>query len=212
MGLWNDITIKAWNDGNILYAMEQMQTAGAKGPNGCTDGYCFGLAAVWIKKMWQLSNYKYDIDAREYTGTDWLAVSVQKIYDAELAKASDSWPPIRNSFSKAGLKLQTGKSQASFDTINSSGLYNVLENGNEVAYGGNGTYLVGMKGIYGAHAIAICNGGSRWWSLFDGNFGEFRMQGNGRFKTFVHWYLGNGATNYASKYGGAWLTACAGPM
>ena len=40
MGIWNNITNKAWNDSQIIYAMDQMQTAGAKAPAGCTGGYC----------------------------------------------------------------------------------------------------------------------------------------------------------------------------
>ena len=63
MGIWNDVTNKAWDNSQIDYAMDQMQTAGAKAPSGCTDGYCFGLAAVWIKRKWQLRDYPYDAEA-----------------------------------------------------------------------------------------------------------------------------------------------------
>ncbi len=211
MGIWNNITNKAWNDNQIIYAMDQMQTAGAKAPAGCTGGYCFGLAAVWIKRKWQFRDYAYDSAAYEYWDTDWLAVDVQKTYDAELAKATHTWTPIANAYTKAGLKLQYGKSQASSGAIHGSGLYNIIENGEGATKGGNGTYIVGMKGTYGAHAVAIFNGGDRWWSLFDGNFGAFRMQGNNDFKQFLHWYFGSGATNYKAKYGDEWLTACAVP-
>ena len=68
-----------------------------------------------------------------------------------------------------------------------------------------------MKGNYGAHAVAIFTGSDRWWSLFDDNFGCFRMKGNNDFKQFLHWYFGSGATNYKTKYGDEWLTACAVP-
>lgn len=213
MGLWNTVTNKAWNDSQIVYAMDQMTTAGAKAPSGCTGGYCFGLATVWARLKWRLSEYDYDREAYEYHGTDWLAVKVQKEYDTELAKAASTWTPIAKALAKADMKLVYGMSQSSPVSVHGSGLFNVIQNGNKQAgtKGGDGIYIVGVNGAYGAHAFAIFNGGSRWWTLFDGNYGLFSMQGNNEFKRFLVWYIGAQGTKYSSKYGSEWLTACVVP-
>ncbi len=213
MGLWNDITVKAWNANQMVYAMDQMATAGAKAPNGCTAGYCFGLAAVWARLKWRLSEYDYDRNSYEYSGTDWLAVKVQKAYDTELAKASSTWTPVTRALAVADMKLVYGKSQTSPTSVHGSGLFNVLENGDQVAgtKGGNGIYIIGVNGTYGAHAFTILNASDRYWYLFDGNYGLFKMQGNGAFKDFLVWYIGAQGTKYSSKYGAEWMLACAVP-
>lgn len=213
MGLWNTVTNKAWDESKIVYAMDQMMTAGAKAPNGCTGGYCFGLAAVWARRKWRLTEYEYDRGAYEFSGTDWMAVKVQKAYDTELAVATSTWAPITRALAKADMKLIYGKSQTSPTSVHGSGLFNVLQNGDKSAgtKGGDGIYIVGVNGTYGAHAFAIFNAGSRYWFLFDGNYGLVSMQGNGVFKEFLVWYIGAQGTKYSSKYGAEWLTACVVP-
>lgn len=209
MGLWNDITNPAWDLGVVVYAMDQMATAGIK---AAPKGYCFGLATVWVKRRWFWTDYKYNPDTYEYYGTDPLAVDVQKLYDAEIkTNTSDVWDPVRKSFAKAGLKLNNGKSQANGQSISGSGVYNILQNGGPAAEGGNGYYVVGMRGVKGAHGIAISNGGDNWWRLFDGNYGHFAMQGNQEFYNFLIWYISSGATKYVKDYGSGWFTACAEP-
>ena len=48
MALWNRVAVKAWNDKDkdIVYAMDQMTTEGAK---SCPKGYCMGLASIWMR-------------------------------------------------------------------------------------------------------------------------------------------------------------------
>ncbi len=206
MAIWNDINKAARSAGILTFAMNQMNTAGYQQHNGCRGGYCFGLASIWVKLLWSASNYPYDPASREYIGTDWRAVDAQKAFDAELAKATNAFQPLDKGLAKAGLKRLTGRAQDSDGSISCTGLYSILQ-GNGGIEGGDGTYIIGMKGKLGSHAIAINNAASQWWSLFDGNNGHFRMQGNTQFRAFLIWYLGSGATRYLTDYATNWLTA-----
>ncbi|MFT8247150.1 YopT-type cysteine protease domain-containing protein [Roseomonas sp. BN140053] len=221
VSLWNEVTVKAWNDGVLVYAMDQMDTAGARAPNGCPQGYCFGLASVWMRGLWKGEDYPYDAATRECTDTNWNAVQTQKVFDGELARAEqiekatrvegDIWPAVRNGFRRARLKLNNGRSQASKGGVEGTGIYNALQVGTNDTPGGDGVYLVSMRGIYGAHAFAIANLGDEWWRLFDGNYGHFCMKGNKTFKKFLEWYISGGGTSYRFRYGGSWLSANASP-
>ena len=225
MGLWNNVTNKAWNDQDkdVIYAMDQMATAGAKGPNGCPEGYCMGLASIWMRGLWVPKDYPFDANAVEYHGTDWNAVAVQKVYDSEMTSAvarqsqtgiaGDTYVPIRNAFKRAGLNLNHGRSQ--FTTqggIEGTGIYSVI------AQQGDGVFLIALSGPPAkpggpatAHAFAIANLGDQWWRLFDGNYGHFCMKGNTVFKKWLDYYISGSGTSYRFTYSGTWLSACATP-
>lgn len=223
MALWNNVTNKAWKDGRIVYAMDQMTTQGAKAPKGCPEGYCMGLASIWMRGLWVPRDYPFDPKTYEYHGTDWNAVAVQKVFDAEMATAlarqeqtgigGETFVPIRNAFKRAGLKINYGRSQ--FTTkggIEGTGIYSVI------AQQGDGVFLIALSGppavpggLARAHAFAIANLGDQWWRLFDANYGHFVMQGNTVFKTWLDHYISGAGTSYRFTYTGTWLSACATP-
>lgn len=201
-----EILDSARSNGYLLYAMNQMETAGAK---ECVGGYCVGLATVWIRKLWDLTDYPYDPATREYKGTNLLAVDIQKTYNYYAARDEDAFGPVRKGFAKAGLKLNVGRSQWTDYGISSSGLYGILEKGKSANYTADGTWLIGMKekGGTASHAMGILNGASQIWCLFDANYGHFRVQGDDAFYAFLTKYLSSGGTNYINAFSGGWMNA-----
>lgn len=207
MSVWNTLSVQAFFDGHLVYAMDQFLTPGANGPGGLRDGYCFGLAATWIELRTRLSDHPYDQANMVLTNPDARALAVQRVFDTEMRKGN-AFAAMDAGFRMLRLKRAPGRSQHTEDTIAASGLYNVLEEGNSAATdGGNGLYLIGLRSNDASHAIAISNESDRWWRLFDGNYGHFHVQGNAAFKTFLIDYLGKGGTGYLQTYGKGWLTA-----
>ncbi len=66
---WDAVQTEAKTKGNLVYAMDQAQTAvmTEPGPWGeAYGGYCIGLAARWMSLQYQGKDYPYNPGTQEY--------------------------------------------------------------------------------------------------------------------------------------------------
>ena len=66
---WDAVQTDAKTKGNLVYAMDQAQTAvmTEPGPWGeAYGGYCIGLAARWMSLQYQGKDYPYNPGTQEY--------------------------------------------------------------------------------------------------------------------------------------------------
>lgn len=206
-GVWDHVNQAARDVGVLVYAMNQKMTPGF---GAMPDGYCLGLAAVWLSLRARLSDYDYNADTMELWYPGPKPYHVQKAFDEKLASSGgDLWEATRAGIDKARMKPFVGRwQQTDQSSINTTGLYGVIaKRDSGHVRGGDGFYIVGMKDASNhAHAIAIINEPNQGWRLFDANYGHFRMTGDDYFFKFITWYLQGGVTNYLRDYPSGWAT------
>src|SRR4051812_48864037 len=189
---WDAVQTGAKAKGNLVYAMDQAQTAvmTEPGPWGeAYSGYCIGLAARWMSLQYQAKDYPYDASTKEYRGTDWRATIGQ---NTEFATKNTGdvkfWEWAIKPFA---LGLSSGLRRETQDKPSGSVINRTITQ----AYG---CYGITLRREGGAHSIAARHGRDNRFHLFDGNYGHFVAMHADRFKQFLDWYFEQ--TGYKDRY------------
>jgi len=189
---WDAVQTGAKTRGNLVYAMDQAQTAvmTQPGPWGeAFDGYCIGLAARWMSLQYQGSDYPYDPGTKEYGGTDWRATVGQNTeFTTKNTGDVKFWEWAISPFQlrlSDGLRLESpGKPSGAAVNLTVTRAY--------------GCYGITLRRDGGAHSIAARHGRDNRFHLFDGNYGHFAAKYADGFKEFLDWYFDK--TGYKDRY------------
>lgn len=188
---WDSIQLAAKAKGNLIFAIDQAQTAvlTQPGPWGSAfDGYCIGLAASWISLAYQGREFPYDA-GKVCDNPPVDATQAQNLSDASSKPGWADWwgdavEPYRCRLSD-GLRAERGtKPTAAF-------LWSIVS----CAYGCYGVY---MKGDGGAHAIALRHGRDNRIHIFDANYYHAAAKSGDAFKTLLQWHLDQ--SGYSARY------------
>lgn len=188
---WNARQRAALAKGQLVFAMRQSQTPvmTQPGPWGTsTDGYCIGLAAIWISLGYQGKSFPVDA-AKVCDNPPWQSTLSQTLSDTGVATIwTDRWKNAADPFQMTlsdGLRAHRGSNPtAAF-------IHSIVIQ----AYG---CYGVTLERAGGAHAIALRHGRDNRMHLFDANNGHFSVRDHTLLKPFLTWYLTD--TGYDARY------------
>jgi hypothetical protein len=188
---WDNLQLTAKTNGHLVFAMDQAQTPAMTQPGpwgSSTDGYCIGLAAIWISLRYAGKSFPVDA-AKVCDNPPWQATMSQTMADAAARTVwTDGWKTAVAPFQMTpsdGLRALRGtKPTADF-------LHSIVTK----AYG---CYGITIRGDDGAHAIAMQHGRDNRMHLFDANYGHFAVRDHTVLKAFLTWYLTT--SDYAAQY------------
>jgi hypothetical protein len=189
---WDAVQTEAKTKGNLVYALDQAQTAvmTEPGPWGeAYGGYCIGLAARWMSLQYQGKDYPYNPGTQEYDGADWRATVGQNTeFTTKNTGDLKFWEWAISPFQlglSGSLKVESaGKPSGAIINLAVTHAY--------------GCYGITLRREGGAHSIAAENARDNRFHLFDGNYGHFVANSANSFKNFLDWYFDK--TGYKNRY------------
>ena len=188
---WNDLQRTARTRGQLVFAMRQSQTPAMTqpGPWGTsTDGYCIGLAAMWISRCYAGKTFPVDGD-KVCDNPPWQSTMSQTLSDATAAASwIDFWKAATEPLQ---LGLSDGLRARRATNPTADFIYSIVTK----AYG---CYGVTLQRSGGAHAIALRHGRDNRMHLFDANNGHFAVRDHTLLKSFLTWFLST--TGYDTRY------------
>lgn len=189
---WEPVQTSARDKGNLVFAMDQGQTAvmTQPGPWGVArSGYCMGMAVRWIALQYAGKNFPFNRGSRTFTDVDWQSTAAQNRYwNHDWVDEADHWIKAAEA---VGLRVSNGLRTERQGKPTADRILEVMRQ----AYG---CYGISLNRERGGHAIAARHGRDNRFHLFDPNYGHFVADRVGGFRKFVDWYLAE--TGYGERY------------
>jgi len=189
---WDDVQKRALNEGYLVYAMDQGQTAPCTmpGPWGIDqEGYCAGLSIRWIALHYIGSDYPYDARTHECVNPGWEATRDQGEYEDSSGVFPAKYKMVAAQY---GLTMNKGSLQQ-FPSLAALPLIRAADSF-------RGCCLISIRGSKGGHAIALGRGPEykSGFFFFDPNYGSFKCKGIDDANKFLSWFFID--TKYREKY------------
>lgn len=189
--IWHPLQTEAKTKNYLVCAMSQKQTPVMTEPGSwgtSFDGYCIGLAAIWI--AWSYAGKQFPVDRDMVCANPpWQASMSQTLSDTSKPK---DWTGFwKAATAPMHLGLSSGLVALSNTNPTPDFIYDVVTK----AYG---CYGVSFFRQGGSHAIALRHARDNRMHLFDRNFGHFVILNHTHLKPFLEWYVG--ATGYGPLY------------
>lgn len=178
----DDVQLAAKRRGELVYAMDQGQTAmlTQPGPWGhIQSGFCAGLAVRWRSLRHENKDYPYDPRTLELETPDWQATRDHNIGKDAHKTGADAYDAMLRQY---GMSINPGRISEREGAASGYMLRAAAE-------AAPGCYFVSLRGARDSHAIAMQNESGHLFRLFDANKGEFVLKGANRFGEFLDEFL-----------------------